>query len=297
MTHDLVILTDGKAGHLAQSLGLVAALTSQGLVKRQVIQPVADLVGKGWYGALPSALMQLKRPVLIGAGSRTHWPLLALAKRLQGHSVVLMRPGLPLSWFDAVIAPRHDFPDQVLPTNLFKTVGVLNHFHDLKQHQLGQDFILIGGPSKRHGWDDAALMKQLKQLMQAERPTVITTSRRTPLNWSLPNTDLPKNWRFVPVAETDSGFMAQHLAQAERCWVTEDSISMIYESLTAGCQTHLLTMPRLKTDRITNEIDRLIAEHRVGTVEQGPPHLQQSLQEAERAATWLARQPWFQAAS
>ncbi len=43
-------------------------------------------------------------------------------------------------------------------------------------------------------------------------------------------------------------------------WITEDSISMIYESLTAGQNVGLIALKSKCKSHITNEIDRLKEE-------------------------------------
>ena len=43
-------------------------------------------------------------------------------------------------------------------------------------------------------------------------------------------------------------------------WVTEDSVSMIYEALTAGCRVGLLPLPRKSAGRLHRAVDRLIEE-------------------------------------
>ncbi|MGH8627899.1 MAG: ELM1/GtrOC1 family putative glycosyltransferase [Gammaproteobacteria bacterium] len=45
-------------------------------------------------------------------------------------------------------------------------------------------------------------------------------------------------------------------------WVPGDSVSIILEVLTAGCQVGLVVMPRLRKDRITTAVDRLIKQSR-----------------------------------
>ena len=289
MPRDILILSDGKAGHLSQSRGLAQALSRLQGGGRIIEWPVQHLSGRGLWGQLPPDLRMLRSPLLIGAGSATHWPLLTLKKRLGGLAVVLMKPDLPLSWFDAVIAPRHDFAAQPDLPHLHLTIGVLNPFINQQQHQAGRQLILIGGPSKRHGWESQALSGQLAQLAARHQPTTLSTSRRTPADFMQLSLicQPPARWTIVPVAQTPPDFIATQLAAAESCWVTEDSISMIFESLTAGCQTGLLSMPRLRPDRITREIDRLIQTGQVMTLGHPYPSGVAPLREADQAAQWL----------
>ncbi len=50
--------------------------------------------------------------------------------------------------------------------------------------------------------------------------------------------------KTVAVEEVDAEWLPARLAAAATVWVTEDSVSMLYEALTAGAATGLLSMPR-----------------------------------------------------
>lgn len=56
------------------------------------------------------------------------------------------------------------------------------------------------------------------------------------------------------------------MQKAEAVWVTEDSVSMIYEALTAGCRVGVIAMDRLKQDRITNSVDILLEKKLIANV-------------------------------
>ena len=49
------------------------------------------------------------------------------------------------------------------------------------------------------------------------------------------------------------------MQKAEAVWVTEDSVSMIFEALTAGCKVGVIEIERLKSDRITQLLDQLLS--------------------------------------
>ena len=48
--------------------------------------------------------------------------------------------------------------------------------------------------------------------------------------------------------------------KAKYAWITEDSISMIYESITAGQKVRLINLKNKGKSRITVEVDRLKKE-------------------------------------
>jgi hypothetical protein len=51
--------------------------------------------------------------------------------------------------------------------------------------------------------------------------------------------------------ETDPNWLTAELARAEVVWVSSDSVSMIYEALTAGAAVGVIDVPARRRDRIT----------------------------------------------
>ena len=87
-------------------------------------------------------------------------------------------------------------------------------------------------------------------------------------------------------------WLARALAGARDVWVTEDSVSMIYEALTAGCRVGLLPLPRKSTGRLHRAIDRLLEQGFIcahGGRDTGPelPAPPRTLNEAGRCAGLL----------
>lgn len=287
-------IVDGKPGHEQQSLGLIQALSHHIPVHTLKIDIRQHPVGvMDWL---------LKRlPVddplpdfLVGVGHRTHLALLT-AKRVTGaKTIVLMKPTLPVRWFDYVLMPEHDSPPD-LP-HVLATRGVLNTVQPAVGLDRQKGLMLLGGPSKRHGWDEDALIAQMQAILAAS-PDVdwqISTSRRTPEHTLLAIRHIAPNARIWSADQTPPGWVAAQLQQAGQVWVTEDSVSMIYESLTAGGQIGLLSTPRIRSDRITDAVDELIRQQALTTYDQWrQDHQGQPARpfcEAERAARWLLAQ-------
>ncbi len=257
---------DGKAGHESQSAGLIEALSAQVPIERHELAP-GDL-----RFALVDFLRGRYRPgsnmadpdILVGAGHATHLPMLAARRARGGRSVVLMKPSLPLRCFDLCIVPEHDrvsATDKVLVTR-----GVLTRMRPSAAHRPGTGLILVGGPSVHHAWSDTSLAAQLEQLFAREPATqwTVTTSRRTPAGTCAAiDALLPSAVDLVAFDSVDSAWLPARLARAEKAWVTEDSVSMVYEALTAGAATGLLPVPRKKQGRVAHGLDSLVAEHLV----------------------------------
>ena len=238
---------DGLRGHENQSDGLIEALAARTAIAVHTVEtPRAARLATAWRTLVGADTGRLPSPdLLVGAGSSTHLPMLVARRRRGGRVVVLMKPDLPLAWFDLVVAPCHD---GVSPRdNLLVTRGALNRVRPSARKRPDHGLMLIGGPDRRHAWDALALEGQLSAI--AERhPEVRWTaasSRRTPQGFLRRLAALGiANLETVDVAEVDAEWLPRRLADAATVWVTEDSVSMLYEALTAGAAIGLLALPR-----------------------------------------------------
>ena len=66
--------------------------------------------------------------------------------------------------------------------------------------------------------------------------------------------------RFQAWNSCPPGWLADTLAVTESVWVTEDSVSMVYEALTAGCCVGLLKLPAATEGRVMRGVQRLVSE-------------------------------------
>ena len=60
--------------------------------------------------------------------------------------------------------------------------------------------------------------------------------------------------------QCDQEWLEDMLTRCRDVWISEDSISMIYEALTAGCRVGLLPLPRKSASRLHRAIDQLLRE-------------------------------------
>ena len=256
----LWLLGDGKPGHENQSLGLAEAIARRTPCSIHRI-PLAGT--RGLLGRVRAALRAsagLPRPDLIlGAGHATHFSLLWLTRKYRSKSIVLMRPSLPPAWFDLCIAPAHDFHGGHLQSNVILTCGALNRVAPPATAQRNGRIILVGGPSGTHGWDAPHLLRVLTEIT-AQGTWQLTDSRRTPAGFAdLIRSHLPAVEVFS-YQETTPDWLPGKLAAAAEVWVTEDSVSMIYEALSSGARVGLLPTPRLKpSSRVLRGLEDLIA--------------------------------------
>ena len=243
-------ILDGKAGHEAQSLGLLNALEQRiSIACHELAAPTKWNSIWGFILKQFDAGSALPSPdLIIGAGSKTHLALLAARRSYGGKAIVLMRPTLPASLFDLCLIPKHD--SKKASKKVVLTDGVLNPIKPADNPDPQRGLFLIGGPSSHYNWNTEAILKQVITLTH-ETPAVqwiLTTSRRTPAECTqqLVNASCP-NMEVVPVEQTPRGWVAARLQECKRAWVSEDSVSMVYEALTAGALTGVLEVPAKKT--------------------------------------------------
>ncbi|MEG1709995.1 MAG: ELM1/GtrOC1 family putative glycosyltransferase, partial [Acinetobacter sp.] len=158
--------------------------------------------------------------------------------------------------------------------------------------QKNRILIALGGSSKRHQWNEAKVLASIDAIVKnnPEADIILTTSRRTPKEFlaHLNEKAFASHLHIFPVEQTPQGWIFEEMQKAEAAWVTEDSVSMVFEALTAGCKVGVLKMDRLKSDRITQSIDQIIQSNLVSeqtSIEMlVEPH---AFKEAERVATYL----------
>lgn len=286
-------ISDGKPGHENQSLGLIDALGRACPCESfRIDVSEAGNFWTRWRTALAQAKPLPMANLIIGAGHATHFPMWCLKRVSGAKSVVLMKPSLPMGFFDLCLAPRHDFPAGATDEDgLILTEGAINRVL-LPEGERGGKLILIGGPSKTHGWDEDAMMKSLDELV-ADGEWKLTDSRRTPegfldrVRTKFPQVDVH------PHHETDSKWLPRELRYAEEVWVSEDSVSMTYEAISSGARVGLLPVPRLREDsRVLRGLERMLEQGRLSTLEQWHEAGRQlseakPLREADRCARLL----------
>jgi mitochondrial fission protein ELM1 len=90
--------------------------------------------------------------------------------------------------------------------------------------------------------------------------------------------------------------VATQLAGASRAWISEDSVSMVYEALTAGATVGILEVPRKRRGRVVEGMDRLCQARRAvrwtDWVAGAPMPVPIPLAEADRAAQEILGR-WF----
>jgi mitochondrial fission protein ELM1 len=257
---------DGKAGHRNQILGLTDAMGRITPTHCFDVDVSGSLRGiRSWLPGRMRSLEQFPAPsLLIGAGHATHWPILAARRRYGGRAVVLMKPSLPLFLFDLCLIPAADRLKRI-PSNVILTEGALNRIRPSDSLDERCGLILIGGPSEHFGWSDQAILSQVKAVTE-RHPDIqwtLTTSRRTPASFLGAWHSSGRRGQLVPVDQTGPDWLPEKLRSAATVWVTNESVSMIYEALTSGASVGILTLPKSRNSRVTRGIDSLVARNLV----------------------------------
>jgi len=252
---------DGRAGHENQVVGLSEAIASN--LNAQFCDIYLNRSLRGLKSLLPNRLSfatNLPAPdLLIGAGHSTHLPLLTFQQRFGGKTVVIMKPSLPTAFFDLCLIPTHDnliFQHR----NVVRTEGSLNRIQPSTQQDSRRGIFLIGGPSRHFAWSDESVLRQILSIMRKERMLwTLATSERTPDSFVRAWRKQVPETRLVTSQECSSQWLPEQLARCCTTWVTCDSMSMIYEALTAGTRVGLLELPQIHEDRISRNVQRLVA--------------------------------------
>ncbi|MBC8523150.1 mitochondrial fission ELM1 family protein [PVC group bacterium] len=266
--------TDGKLGHENQTNGLVSALGKQvDVVVEDIAVPKLpnpiSLFLRFLFRIRGNIFPSQKPDLIIGAGHKTHFPILVARSLFGGKSIVVMRPSLPLNWFDLVVVPKHDkVPPQ---KNVIETDGALNNVEFVENKDQTKGLVLLGGESTHFHWDAEQIISQLITIHQenSEMKWTLTTSRRTPSEFlqKVRESITESNLTIVPFEETDKSWMSKHFAQSSQIWVTPDSVSMVYEALSSGASTRVFSLQSKGSSRVTDGLGLLIKEGRVGSFE------------------------------
>lgn len=257
------VLSDSRPGHENQSVGLALALARRiGATHEMVrLDPEAGTWARMKAAAEPSE-KAARVDLLIAAGHRTHLPLWWAGRKLGARTVLIMTPSLPLAFFDLVLVPQHDVPDGRDSARRLFTRGALNRVPEELPEKTNSGLVLVGGPSKHHGWDAAGMSAMIERVItaQPELEWTVVDSRRTPAGFL---ERLKVNANKVPQQATAAGWLADELARARAVWATADSVSMVHEAATAGAATGVLPVPPGPGGdggRTQRAVDLLIAE-------------------------------------
>lgn len=274
---EIWVVTDGRAGNVAQALSLAEAIARRGRCritnKTIPLKPwaawvppqLSHILGesqKGWpFIGIADEADSLTWPwpgLIVSAGRRVA-PIVAALKKLHGVPAVhLLDPQMSAVAFDAVIVPDHD---TLQGGNVLKSLGALTRHTKQTLMLAGRNWscpkpklpiprlaVLIGGPSKSATFTEADGKKLVLALdgLANHFGLTITTSRRTPADLVAALQANLAERAFIWTGEHDGPNPYPGLLEsAVAILVTEDSVNMASEAASTGKPVHVFPITSL----------------------------------------------------
>ena len=249
--------TDGKAGHDKQSLALVDSLMNQTKCRlfdfnvQSQRNPILNIIFKNYK--IPEGI---KKPdIAIGAGHKTHLHLLAVKRSLNAKIVVIMKPSLPLIFFDLCIIPKHDGIKNC--ANVINTQSSLIRFNSNLKTKENIGLILIGGPSKHYFWDSNIVLEEIFKISKKFKfkRLLLSTSRRTPIDFISQFNELNiSDIKVYEYSKLKNDWLDKHINKVKNIWVTNDSYSMVTEALASGADVDIIGLKVKQDSKLSKEM-------------------------------------------
>jgi mitochondrial fission protein ELM1 len=302
---------DGRPGHEKQTRGVMTALAKLApLTIREHRLSEFSLASalNNWCRYLAACLRRQKGlrerrvDLIIGTGSHTHLPMLLYQKKSGARTVACMTPSFPFNrLIDLCLVPAHD--GNRMAKNLFVTVGPPVNIAKSSRHDSRKGLVMVGGiDRKRHNWRSAVTVGQIEAVIRSADTLqwTISSSPRTPPDTIGLLARLAEKYpqvRFFASTDTPVGWIENAYAKNLFVWVTADSISMVYEALTAGCRVGLLPVDfKHKQDKFYRSMKYLIDNKLCISFKMWqngiPMPVGRPLDEASRCAREILRRFW-----
>ena len=264
VTDEIWVLTDGRPGHISQTLGLAEALTSTPIVKviglRAPFRQLSPFLG--WAGgralSKESAGIKAPWPKLVITSGRSAIPIALAVGRATGGATRLVNvqdPGFYRRRFDLIVVPEHD---ELTGPNILSTAGALGRVTP----QLLADAATAFGPSLEHlprprvailvGGANAVfqtpddviqrIARDLAAIAATGAGLMVTFSRRTGAQMETTIREALAGSNAVIWDGTGANPYFAYLALADHIVVTEDSASMVSEAATTAKPISILRL-------------------------------------------------------
>jgi len=274
----VIALLDGRPGHEKQTMGIIQALHARipVQVRRINVKPfslISSLI-QTCRVFLPNSGMThpdiVGGNLLIGTGSRTHLPMLLYKKKYGMPAVTCMSPPRHLAKrFDICFVPEHDGMREI--ENIVLTLGAPNCSVNKRKHQEECGLIVLGGVDvKSHHWESRQIVEMVERICRKEtqKTWTVSSSPRTPQD----TVDMVKaltakyeHIHFFDYKNTPPGWIEEQYDKNKVVWITADSISMVYEALTAGCCVGIFPMRWARVDSKFERNEDLLLQRKLVT--------------------------------
>ncbi|PWB93698.1 mitochondrial fission ELM1 family protein [Methylosinus sporium] len=268
------VLSDTRAGHEVQSLGIADALgLSPRLIRLAPRGLIAALAPFGPIDPREAKLLAPPYPDLVIACGRRTIPYMRHVKRASGGAVFTVyvnRPASGLGTADVIVAPRHDGlvgenviaplapANRLTPQRLAEARAALDpRVAALPEPRVG---LLIGGDSRHFRFserDAERLLADVGAMLDQGWSVAATVSRRTPARLvealrerlvgphptPLRGATFSHEWEkearaFLWAGDGENPYLSI-LAGSQALLVTADSVNMVAEAATTGAQVHV----------------------------------------------------------
>jgi mitochondrial fission protein ELM1 len=210
--------------------------------------------------------------LLVGAGSNIHTRLLLLKKALKDIydkdiiAISVLTPSLFKNEFDFICAPNHD--EIKLGNNINNIIFFEGSLAKVSIQEPDDNigFIALGGVNKHFIFNENDLIKQIEYVLTLYPKKVwyLFSSRRT--------TELMIN-KINILSNSYSNIIIDHesfdeiIKRASIKFITQDSMNMVYESLSTKGQTFVFNMKYKNENKITKQIKELLENKQIGYIE------------------------------
>jgi mitochondrial fission protein ELM1 len=241
----LLILSDGKPGHVNQSIAFARYLGWQYDLYRvtykffggKALSYLLDRLGIYSEKLFSTDFHSGDYSAVVSTGSGTYYANRTLARRLGCRSVAVMLPRGYRFSFDLIVAQQHDNPPAL--ANIVTIPINLSYIEPqrLVKPQLGERYIalIIGGDSRHQKMDVTLLQEQVTQIFKLfpEHKVWMTTSPRTPKGVA----EMLRQFSFsraVYYSVEPINPIPDYLQHSEYLFLTADSSSMVSEAVSFG---------------------------------------------------------------
>ena len=265
---NILWVKDNKKGHLKQVKALLDEIKKILNVNISEFEIEKKILKK----SIPSSIVK-SSDLVIGAGHSVY-PYLLKSKKKNPNikSVAILSPSYFKKKFDLICAPFHDMHKLNKHKHVLYFDGSLASRSNKKCHEeIGM--IAIGGKNKYFKFDKKNLIKQIQYIitLYPNKNWYIFNSRRTPKNFL---EEIQKELEFISKKITyvdhhnDSYRFDEYIEKSSIKIITPDSMSMIYESLSAHGETVLFSLFPKKESKFLPIINNLKEMNSIGYIDQ-----------------------------
>ena len=209
--------------------------------------------------------------LVIGAGSNIHTRLLLLKKFLKDIynkdiiAISVLTPSLFKNEFNFICAPNHD---EIKLSNIKNTIFFEGSLAKVSIQEPDDSIGLIGlgGINNHFIFNEDDLIKQIEYILSLypNKDWYLFSSRRTSDLMIDKVKTLTDSFSNLIVAHENFDEIIKH---ASIKFITQDSMNMVYESLSTKGQTFVFNMKYKNENKITKQIKKLIENKQIGYIE------------------------------